>query len=191
MTIVAEPAAHMPTLVAFGALVLRRWWSARKKTALLVLNCEKTILEARAEVLKRRLRTSMADQGLVPLRAGGTGRALLLDESLACDATTLDSARSRGADYLLVVSLHDLSCEVDESRLVNLARMRVNTTLCVAYQILEVASGHVLAGQTLALCRTTPPIVSGTGVGGEVLDKLLGEAADRISECLGSLRLAA
>ncbi len=100
MTVVAEPAAHMPTLVAFGAggaLVLRRWWSARKKTALLVLNCEKAILETRAGVLKRRLRTSMADQGLVPLRAGGTVRALLLDESLACDATTLDGASGENA----------------------------------------------------------------------------------------------
>ncbi|MES1166488.1 MAG: hypothetical protein ABUL68_00660, partial [Pseudomonadota bacterium] len=61
----------------------------------------------------------------------------------------------------------------------------------VAFRMIEVGSGRVLAEQTLAHCRKTPPVVNGTSVGSDVVDRLLGEVAERISGHLRSLPLAA
>jgi hypothetical protein len=180
---------------AIGACFLLIWDTGRrarrKKTALFVLNGEKAILEAKISVLTELLYNRVVARGFAGLRSKNFTKIALQNEKLLGDAVMVHHARLLGADYVLVVSMDDLSCQVDESRMAHLAALRVNTTLCVAYQIREVASGRVLAGQTLALCRMTPPIVSGTSVGSDILDKLLGEAADRIAEHLGSLRLAA
>jgi hypothetical protein len=179
-------------LLALGAIACgRHLGKIQRKTTLLVLTGAISILEGKVAVLACLLRARVVARGLAPIRARNLKGTALLDERLTCDAAALQSARRLGADYMLVVSLHDLSCRIDESRLGDLAKLRVNTALCVAYQILEVASGEVLAGQTLALCRTTSPIVGGTSVGSDVLDRLLAEVADRIDEQMESLRLAA
>lgn len=174
-----------------AALWGTRQRTKQKKTALFVLSGTKSILDAKVAVLTELLRARVTARGFSAVRAKRAAVAALRDERPASDAKALQCARSLGADYVLVVSLDDLSCQVDQSRMVNLEALRVSTTLCVAYQLLEIMSGRLLVGQTLALCRTTSPIVSGTTVGSDILDRLLGEVADRIGEHLGSLHLAA
>ncbi len=178
--------------VLLGGLALL--WSTRrgmqrKKTALLVLNGAKSILGPKVALLTELLYRRVVARGLVPHRLKSVPVTALREEKSACPSVVLQGARALGADYALVVSMDDLNCQVDESRMGDLESLRVNTTLCVAYQVVEIVSGRLLLGQTLALCRTTSPIVNGTSVGSEILDGLLAEAANRISENLGALHL--
>ena len=177
-------------VVLLGGVALL--WSTRqgrqqKKTGLLVLHSPKSILGAKVALLTELLHSRVAALGLGARRLKSAAITAPPDERST--GAVLQGARALGMDYALVVSMADLSCQVDESRLGDLETLRVNTTLCVAYQMVEIASGRLLLGQTLALCRTTSPIVSGTSVGSEILDGLLAEAANRISENLGSLHL--
>jgi hypothetical protein len=176
-------------LLATSAVVWIMGRRTRGKTVLFVLNGEKPILEAKVPVLAQVLCARMMARGFSIFRARKTA-TIRLNEKPDGDTAILQQARGRGADYALVVSLNDLGCQVDESRSWNLETLRMNTMLCADYQMLEVVSGRVLACQTLALCRITPPIVSGTSVGSDILDKLLGEVADRITGHIESLQLA-
>lgn len=164
---------------------------APKRAALMVLSGEKSILSPQAPVLAELLHHRMATRGIASLW-GEAGEVSRVDvETTDSEAALLAKARAAGADYGLVVSLDDLNCQVDESRVRDIGTLRVNTTLCVAYRFFEVGSERLLAGQTLAFCRRTSPIVNGTAVGSDVLDGLMREVADRIDQQMESLHLAA
>ena len=168
-------------------------WDARRRTgrkraALFVLSGAQSLLRDKIPVLADLLRIRVNACGYSAIRPKDAVLTMPRVEVPVDGSVMLQCARSSRADYALVVSLDDLSCQVDESRPCNLAALRVNTTLCVAYQFIETVSGRVLGAKTLALCRITSPIVSGTNVGGEILDRLLGEVADRISEHLASMQ---
>jgi hypothetical protein len=133
----------------------------------------------------------MATRGIAALR-GETVKASRVEvETGDGEAALLAKARAAGADYGLVVSLDDLNCQVDEARVRDIGALRVNTTLCVAYRLFEVGPERLLAGQTLAFCRRTSPIVKGTAVGSDVLDGLMREVADRIDQQMELLHLSA
>jgi hypothetical protein len=178
------------SLLGIGAILWgTRPRMRRKKTALLVLSGAKSTLEPKVAVLTELLYRRVTAQGFAARRVKRAAATSLRDEPRAGASAALHGARAVGADYVLVVSMDDLSCQVDESRMGDLEALRVNTTLCVAYQVVEILSGRLLLGQTLALCRTTSPIVNGTSVGSHIIDGLLDEVADRIGENLGSLHL--
>jgi hypothetical protein len=162
----------------------------RRAVSLFVFDDAQSLLAAKAPELSRLLRAGITARGFSALGEKHPV-PILSGDAVAVETAVLQRSRQLGADYALVVSLHDLTCEVDEFRMTNLATLRVNTTLCVAFRMIEVGSGRVLAEQTLAHCRKTAPIVSGTSVGSDVVDRLLGEVAERISGHLRSLPLAA
>ena len=180
----------LAVLVIVGAAIRRGFRpQARKRAALIVSSSVKSVLMPKAPVLAELLHQRMAMRGIAAVGGdAASGRAEA--ESSDGEATLLASARALGADYGLVVSLDDLNCQVDDSRVLDLGKLRVNTTLCVAYRLFEIGHGRVLAGQTLAFCRRTSPIVSGTAVGSDVLDGLMREVADRIDQQFESLHLS-
>ena len=166
---------------------------AARKTALCVLGGSKEVLDAKASLLARLLRDRAALHGFatVPLKSDAAAIALLLDEQARSAGPALARAQALGARHILLVTLHDLDCRIPDETARVAEGLRVNTTLCVGYHLIEAATGRVLLRRTLALCRMTTPIISGTAVGSEVLDSLLGEMADRIADQMGSLALAA
>ncbi|HWA08153.1 MAG TPA: hypothetical protein VG838_01670 [Opitutaceae bacterium] len=183
--------AILPAALLIAGFLL---WSprrrGRKRAALLVRSEAAAALDAKVGVFRELLHCRLASKGLAtPLAlrpvTGGAPEVETGDHAAA-----LACGRSLNADYVLVVSMDDLNCEVDETQPIDLESMRVNTTLCVAYEVLEMVSGRSVAGRSLALCRNTSPIVSGTSVGSDTLDGLLQEAADSIGEQIGALRLA-
>ena len=149
------------------------------------------MLASKASVLSELLHRRMATRGIAAVQTGETGSGPVGMATADSDVAMLASARALGADYGLVISLDDLNCQVDESRVPDLGKLRVNTTLCVGYRLFEIGPGRLLAGQTLAFCRRTSPIVRGTAVGSDVLDGLMREVADRIDQQLESLQLSA
>jgi hypothetical protein len=175
-----------------GWLVVAMGMRGRKRrtTALFVFNGGEPILEEKMPMLARLLGAGMKARGFSTLSPGGPVIACREGKPFL-DSATLNHARGLGAEYVLIVAMHELSCRVDESRMRNLAALRVDTTLCVGFQLIDAGSGRLLAEEALALCRTTTPIVSGTQVGSEVIDRLLSEVAGQIADHLGSLPLAA
>ncbi len=176
----------------FGWLVVAVGMRRRKPrtTALFVLNGGEPILGKKMPILARLVRAGMKAHGFSILNLGGPVIACRNGKPFL-DSATLHHARRSGAEYVLIVAMHELSCRVDESRMRNLAALRVDTTLCVGFQLIDAGSGRLLAEEALALCRTTTPIVSGTQVGSEVIDRLLSVVAGQIADHLGSLPLAA
>lgn len=164
---------------------------APRRATLLVLSGEKSILSPQAPVLAELLHHRMATRGIAALQDETVMANRVEMEAQDSEATLLARARAAGADYGLVVSLDDLNCQVDEARVRDIGTLRVNTTLCVAYRLFEIGSERLLAGQTLAFCRRTSPIVKGTAVGSDVLDGLMREVADRIDQQMELLRLPA
>jgi hypothetical protein len=163
----------------------------RKRAALIVSSGAKSMLAPKTSVLAEMLHRRMATRGIAAVQAKEAAFGKAEVEVADGDGALLARARALGADYGLLISLDDLNCQVDESRVRDLGKLRVNTTLCVAYRLFEIVSGRLLAGQTLAFCRRTSPIVSGTAVGSDVLDGLMREVADRIDQQLESLHLPA
>lgn len=182
----------LAAMLLLGAVV---WHSfrprTRKRAALLISSETRSILAPKASVLSQLLHRRMAMRGIAAVQADAAASDAAGMKTTDSETAMLASARALGADYGLVISLDDLNCQVDESRVRNVGEMRVNTTLCVAYRLFEIGPGRLLAGQTLAFCRRTPPIVRGTAVGSDVLDGLMREVADRIDQQLESLQLSA
>jgi hypothetical protein len=164
---------------------------ARKRATVVVSSAAKSILAPKATVLTELLHRRMATRGIATFQTADAMAHQTEVETADGEAAMLASARAVGADYGLVVSLDDLNCQVDEFRVRDIAQLRVNTTLCVAYRLFEIGPGRLLAGQTLAFCRRTSPIVNGTAVGSDVLDGLMREVADRIDQQMESLHLPA
>lgn len=178
----------LAAVVIVGAAMRRGFRPpARKRAALIVSSSVKSVLSPKASVLAALLHRRMATRGIAAVPASGQTETELSDG----EAALLASARALGADYGLVVSLDDLNCQVDESRVRDIGKLRVNTTLCVAYRLFEIGHGRLLVAQTLAFCRRTSPIVSGTAVGSDVLDGLMREVADRIDQQFEALHLSA
>jgi hypothetical protein len=162
----------------------------RRVAALVVLNDGDSILEDKVQTLARVLRAGLRTHGyctLSPASSAAVGPV----GTPAFDAHMLRLARGCAAEYLLVVAMRDLSCRVDDARLWNLPALRVETTVCVEFQVIEARSGRLLAQHALAHCRTTSPIVRGTSIGSELVDLLLAEVAAQIASHMGSLPFAA
>jgi len=162
----------------------------RRVAALVVINDGDSILEDKVHTLARVLRAGLRTHGyctLSPASFAAGGRA----GAPAFDAAMLQLARGSAAEYILVVAMRDLICRVDDARMQNPAALRVETTVCVEFQVIDGRSGGLLARHALAHCRTTSPIVRGTSVGSEVLDLLLAEVAAQIASHMGSLPFAA
>lgn len=187
---VRQPGAAATLRAAIEAI----WQGFRSPTgrraAVMVVSGEESILKAKASFMMELLRRRMAKRGIAMLspQSSAEGKA---GAAAADETAILAEARALGADYGVVVSLDDLNCQVDESPMPDVEKLRVSTTLCVAYRIFGIGPDRLLAGQTLALCRRTSPIVRGTAVGSDVLNELLREIADRIDQQLESLQLPA
>lgn len=181
-----KKAGLVPRWIAEAALRQHR----RRTAAIFVLSDGESYLEEKVPAFTDLLRAGMRPHGFSTVSPATSAMAGRWGEP-SFDAALLQVARGSGAEYILAVAMREICCRVDDAGLTNLAALRVDTTICVEFQVIETGSGRLLVRNTLAHGRTTSPIVRGTSIGNEVVDLLLSEIAAQIARHLGSLPVAA
>jgi hypothetical protein len=87
-----------------------------------------------------------------------------------------------GAGRALVVTVTELTTELDRPDSADMALARVHSLICAESRLIEAPSGTLLACRGYALCRLIEPVVAGTAVGAAAMEALLSDLAEAIAD---------